>query len=61
MTLSDKSPMPFGTHKGCPMSQVPAKYLDWLIGQPWIKNWPEVEQYTLANKQAIDLELEDDE
>lgn len=28
--LDDQSPMPFGKHKGFPMSDVPASYLHWL-------------------------------
>lgn len=28
--LDDTSPMPFGKHKGVPMSEVPARYLNWL-------------------------------
>lgn len=28
--LTDESPMPFGKHKGIPMSKVPVKYLFWL-------------------------------
>lgn len=30
MTLTDKSPMPFGIHKGTSMANVPAEYLLWL-------------------------------
>jgi len=41
--MDDKYPMPFGKHKGMPIGEVPADYLDWLIGQTWIGQWPEVE------------------
>ena len=30
----DEYIMPFGKYKGKPMGQVPADYLDYLIGQP---------------------------
>lgn len=30
MTLTDKSPMPFGFHKDKPMEKVPAAYLLWM-------------------------------
>ena len=30
MKLTDLAPMPFGMHKGKPMSDVPAKYLHYL-------------------------------
>ena len=29
-TLTDKSPMPYGKHKGVEMANVPAEYLIWL-------------------------------
>lgn len=29
-SLDDTDPMPFGKHKGEPMSDVPASYLHWL-------------------------------
>ena len=29
-SLGDTDPMPFGKHKGVPMSDVPATYLHWL-------------------------------
>jgi len=28
--------MPFGKYKGLRISEVPIKYLDWLIGQDWM-------------------------
>lgn len=30
--------MPFGKFKGYAISECPVKYLDWLIGQEWMKN-----------------------
>lgn len=33
MTLNDKSPMPFGAHKGKKMADVPAHYLLWIYEQ----------------------------
>lgn len=33
MKLTDNSPMPFGTHKGTKMANVPAKYLLWIYEQ----------------------------
>ena len=31
IVLEDDSPMPWGVHKGKPMSDVPASYLHWLF------------------------------
>lgn len=56
--LGDNDPMPFGKFKGYPMKRVPADYLDWLIGQPWINTHSRVEAYIVANKKLIDAELE---
>lgn len=29
--------MPFGRHKGSPLSEVPEHYVKWLLQQAWIK------------------------
>lgn len=31
--MTDKTPMPFGKHKGVPLDQVPKTYLTWLFDQ----------------------------
>ena len=59
--LTDDSPMPFGKHEGVKMRDVPASYLDWLRGQPWIKSWPAVHAYIRRNEDVIDEELEDED
>lgn len=56
--MDDDDLMPFGKHQGTPMGEVPAHYLDWLIGQPWVSQWPAVQQYILDNKAVIDCELD---
>ena len=57
--LSDSDPFPFGKYKGTPMEKVPARYLDWLIDQPWISRWPAIEEYIERNRAVIDKELKD--
>jgi len=57
--LEDNSLMPFGKFKGSPMVDVPADYLDYIIDQPWIGEWPEVEEYIETNRKAINMELEE--
>lgn len=59
--MDDDSLMPFGNHKDTPMRDVPARYLDWLSGQPWIGQWPLVLEYINENRDVIDSELELDE
>ena len=55
--LNDTDPFPFGAHKGKPMSEVPADYLDWLHGQSWVNQWPAVKDYIERCRKVIDWEL----
>ena len=62
IVLTDEMPFPFGKHgpKGtepCSMKQVPSAYLDWLLGQEWIGEWPAVVAYIEKNKSSIDQDL----
>lgn len=59
--LTDNDPIPFGTHRGTPMKDVPAKYLDWVIGQKWISDFPQVQQYILNNLDRIHSEIPDED
>lgn len=62
MTLTDDSPMPSGAHAGTPMKDVPAKYLDWLLGQKWFQGssqWAPVREYIETHIDAIQAEIED--
>lgn len=36
--------LPFGKHKGEYASDVPVSYLDWLIGQDWMDEKPELKE-----------------
>lgn len=55
--LTDESPFPFGAHKGKKMKDVSASYLDWLRGQKWLSDWPQVADYIERNAKTIDWEL----
>jgi len=58
--LTDESPMPFGKHKGKPMSEVPADYLHWYWtngGQH--KENDLVAMYIRENLDALEQENED--
>ena len=57
--LTDKDRFPFGIHKGKPMEKVPASYLDWVIDQSWISEYPEIVEYIERNRKAIDMELKE--
>jgi uncharacterized protein (DUF3820 family) len=57
LDTNNKMIMPFGKHKGEPMDEVPASYLDWLHGQSWIGDWPEVLKYIKDHKHSIREEL----
>ena len=52
-TYTDETPMPWGTHKGTPMGKVPPDYLLWLFKQDWIRDWPDVHDYLVANQTAL--------
>ena len=58
---TDQTPMPWGVHKGKPMAEVPASYLDWLRDQDFIKRWPKLWAYIKDNASRIDAELDKQE
>lgn len=58
IALTDLDPMPFGKYRNYKMCQVPARYLDWLRDQDWLKKYPGVVQYIEENASRIDQELE---
>jgi hypothetical protein len=46
------------------MGKVPAKYLDWVLGQTWLAtsrnpDWIAVRAYILANEKAIKAEIDE--
>lgn len=43
--LDDDSPMPFGTHKGKRLGDVPDHYFRWFLGQDWCDQWPDLVSY----------------
>ncbi len=60
--LTDSDLMPFGEHRGKPMVSVPSSYLDYILGQPWLRNgWPAVYAYIIRSRNAIDQDLERNE
>jgi hypothetical protein len=61
--VPDEMLMPFGKFgpfQGDPrtIGKVPASYLDWAMGQTWIKQYPKVERYVEENREELDKELE---
>lgn len=53
--MKDETPdpiIPFGENKGKYASQIDVKYLDWLIGQTWLK--PELEKEIHAHLKTRD-------
>jgi uncharacterized protein (DUF3820 family) len=53
--LMDETPdpiIPFGKHRGKYANQIDVEYLDWLIGQTWLK--PELEKQILAHLKTRD-------
>jgi hypothetical protein len=56
---SDDEPFPFGKHQGIRYGDVPADYLDWAAGQPWLNKFSKVAAYISKNRANIDKDLED--
>ena len=50
--------MPWGEHEKTPMGDVPADYLLWLFRQAWVKDWPDIHEYLVANQAAFLMEEE---
>lgn len=65
MSLTDKSPMPFGKHAGTPMEKVPAQYLLWLADEmgsfPTARNKALVRRYVDENRVALESEVSHDD
>jgi hypothetical protein len=51
--LKPDDPMPFGEFKGKPMAEVPLTYLDFLLRQVWLKDWPRLHAYVLSREAEI--------
>lgn len=48
--------MPWGAHKGIPLGDVDPSYLLWLFRQAWIRDWPDMHVYLVANQDALMME-----
>ena len=49
--------MPFGTHRGKKMKDVPAQYLDFIRDNKCMEAFPQVAAYIDNNRKVIDIEL----
>lgn len=45
--------MPWGEHKGIRIADVSAVYLQWLLDQTWIPDWPEMHRWLKRNQDTI--------
>ena len=43
--LDDDSLMPFGTHKGKRLGEIPDSYWLWFLKQEWCEQWPDLLEY----------------
>jgi uncharacterized protein (DUF3820 family) len=59
MKLEDTDPMPFGKHKGQPMSEVPASYFHYLWTNGMDKETGNVAEYIRENLDALKIEAPD--
>ncbi len=51
--MNDNSLMPWGEHKGKKLGDIPAGYLLWLFGQPWIVEHRELYAYLKENEKCL--------
>ena len=52
--LNADDKMPWGEFAGKRMGDLPVEYLDFLIRQPWLKDWPGIHQYISAKRAFIE-------
>jgi len=58
--FTDNTLMPFGKHRGTPLKDVPAGWLDWFMDQDWAEEkWPRLVEYCNGNIHAIEQELDE--
>ncbi len=43
--LDDDSRMPFGTHRGKRLGEVPDDYFRWFLRQDWCDDYPDLVEY----------------
>ncbi len=58
--FTDESPMPFGKHKGLPLSEVPDDYLLWLYYDTNLKDGP-LRRYIVENLDALNANTKQEE
>lgn len=52
-SLTATDPMPWGEFKGTPMGELPLTYLDFLLRQPWLRDWPAIHGYVTSRKDEV--------
>jgi uncharacterized protein (DUF3820 family) len=49
--VTSDTPMPWGAHKGKPLSEVPGDYWRWFRSQAWAEKWPALLEYARSLKE----------
>jgi hypothetical protein len=52
--LSPDSPMPWGEMRGVRMRDLPITYLDFLLRQAWLVDWPAIYGYVKSRQKEIE-------
>lgn len=61
VVFTDKTPIPFGKHKGTSLGNVPASYLLWWLDEGSKEDFPALRQYVLKNQRALEIEASEEE
>lgn len=55
----DSDLMFFGKHKGIPIGQVPADYLDWVVDQDWFLQYVALYNYVMDNENKFSEKVDE--
>lgn len=55
---TERTPMPFGKHKGTPLGDIPASYLIWLFDEGGPTNRPDIREYIEEREDELRAEAE---
>lgn len=52
--LTDNDPMPFGRFAGQKMKDLPLEYVDYLLRQTWLRDWPHLSAWVESQRPRVE-------